>query len=427
MNENVQTPAGRKHILRQLVEKGVCIPCPESVEIGHDVSIHRISGKGVTIHSGCKIFGPETLIMEGVELGYEAPVTLRDCQLGREVKLKGGAFYESTFLAKASMGSGAQLREVCLIEEGAKGAHTVGLKQTILFPFVTLGSLINFCDCLMAGGTGEKNHSEVGSSYIHFNYTLNQDKATPSLLGDVPRGVMINQNSIFLGGQGGMVGPLRVEFGVQVAAGTIVRKDLLKGDTILLGGPSLSKTISFHPGLYTNLKRIVTLNARYIANLVALRRWYLDVRLQFTGEDRMASDLYKAAIAKLEKAIDERLKRLGEVAARMPQSIEIYKRTVKRAFSEDTVLRKREFFDRWPDLEQTFRAGLEIQGDPREREEFMEIIDSAIRRDGKDYIEVIKGLNGSESDLGVSWLQGVIDALTRQAWALLPGLGGGHE
>jgi hypothetical protein len=38
-----------------------------------------------------------------------------------------------------------------------------------------------------------KDHSEVGSSYIHFNYTPNQDKASASLLGDVPRGVMLRE------------------------------------------------------------------------------------------------------------------------------------------------------------------------------------------------------------------------------------------
>jgi len=30
------------------------------------------------------------------------------------------------------------------------------------------------------------------------------------LFGDVPRGVMLNQPPIFLGGQGGAVGPIRV-------------------------------------------------------------------------------------------------------------------------------------------------------------------------------------------------------------------------
>ncbi len=127
------------------------------------------------------------------------------------------------------MASGAQVREGCILEEEANASHTVGLKQTILFPFVTLGSLINFCDCFMAGGTSRKNHSEVGSSYIHFNYTPNQDKATASLIGDVPKGVMINQAPIFLGGQGGLVGPSRIGYGTVIAAvpftGRIVPKE----------------------------------------------------------------------------------------------------------------------------------------------------------------------------------------------------------
>jgi bifunctional UDP-N-acetylglucosamine pyrophosphorylase/glucosamine-1-phosphate N-acetyltransferase len=96
------------------------------------------------------------------------------------------------------------------------------------FPFATLGSLINFCDCLLAGGTSRKDHSEVGSSYIHFNFTATGDKVTPSLFGDVPRGVMLNQPPIFLGGQGGSVGPIRVGFGNVVSAGTVLRKDVHK-------------------------------------------------------------------------------------------------------------------------------------------------------------------------------------------------------
>ena len=81
----------------------------------------------------------------------------------------------------------------------------------------------------MSGGTDGKNHSEVGSSYIHFNYTPNQDKATPSLIGDVPAGVMLNQPPIFLGGQGGLVGPVRIGHGTVIAAGTIYRKDCPEG------------------------------------------------------------------------------------------------------------------------------------------------------------------------------------------------------
>jgi len=51
----------RKSILKQLLDKGVRIPCPESVEIGPDINPERVSGDDVTIYSGCKIFGPKPL------------------------------------------------------------------------------------------------------------------------------------------------------------------------------------------------------------------------------------------------------------------------------------------------------------------------------------------------------------------------------
>ena len=183
--------------IQRLIDKGVRIPVPDSVVIGDEVDPDRISGDNVVIHAGCRIFGRSTLILQGARLGYEGPVTAVDCQIGPNVQLYGGYFKGAVFLSGASAGSGSHVREGTIFEEEANIAHTVGLKQTILFPFVTLGSLINFCDCLMAGGTDRKNHSEVGSSYIHFNFTPNQDKATASLLGDVPRGVMLNQSPIF--------------------------------------------------------------------------------------------------------------------------------------------------------------------------------------------------------------------------------------
>ena len=165
------------------------------------------------------------------------------------------------------MGLAAHVREGCLLEEEASGAHCVGLKQTILFPFVTLGSLINFCDCLMAGGTGRKDHSEVGSSYIHFNFTPDGDKTTPSLIGDVPRGVMLRERPVFLGGQGGMVGPLRVGYGNVIAAGTILRNDVTEENKLVVGKSYTGSVTNFTPNQYSGLSRLVSNNVLYLANL----------------------------------------------------------------------------------------------------------------------------------------------------------------
>jgi UDP-N-acetylglucosamine/UDP-N-acetylgalactosamine diphosphorylase len=408
--------------VEKLIKKGVRIPCPDSLEIGREISVDRISGNGVVIHAGCKIFGSETLIMDGVQLGYEAPATINNCQLGRKVELKGGFFERSVFLEGAAMGSGAQIREACLLEEGAKGAHTVGLKHTILFPFVTLGSLINFCDCLMSGGTDAKNHSEVGSSYIHFNYTPNQDKATASLIGDVPRGVMINQDPIFLGGQGGIVGPVRMEYGNIVAAGTIIRKDILKKNVMLLGHTSFSKTIHFRSGLYTTLKRIIRLNTIYISNLVALRRWYLDIRAKFNSNNYMESALHKGAVDKIEMAIDERLKRLGEVAKKMPRSIDIHKQKAGEKASENLFYSEQEFFDRWPDIEGVIRDSYDLEGNTQKKEMFLNIIDKRLGSESREYIKVIKGLSENESKLGIDWLQELVEDISRKVFILLPTL-----
>ena len=300
-------PKGYEKVMR-LLDKGVEISNPLSLDIGPDVDVDCISGDGVVLYPGCRIYGAQTVISAGVRLGAEAPVTIDNCQLGPSVALKGGYFMKSVFLEKANMGSGAQVREGTLLEEEANGAHCVGLKQTILFPFVTLGSLINFCDCFMSGGTSRKNHGEVGSSYIHFNFTPDGNKTTASLFGDVPRGVMLNQPPIFLGGQGGTVGPVRTGYGTVVAAGSVLRDDV-PGDNMFVMGkalPGVQRAIA--PQAYKRLSRIVEKNIVYLASLVALEQWYVHVRRPFFAAQDLGLLVYDGALRVLASARAERAK-----------------------------------------------------------------------------------------------------------------------
>ncbi len=415
-------------ILNQLIEKGVRIPCPESIEIGPEVNPARIAGQKVTIHTGCKIFGANTLVLSGVTLGYEAPVTIHNCQLGKGVRLGGGFFSESCFLHGAAMGSGAQIREACLLEEGANGAHCVGLKHTILLPFVTLGSLINFCDCLMAGGTDEKNHSEVGSAYIHFNYTPNQDKATASLIGDVPKGVMINQKPIFLGGQGGLVGPVKINYGNVIAAGSIIRKDIHKTDRLFLGQAATAMSLPFSPGRYANIRRIVSRNTDYIANLIALRRWHLDIRpLMMGGNDPMEKSLLTGAVEKLDMAVAERIKRLGQVAENTAGLRDIPAEKAGSPAQTASHGRRNEFSENWTKVADVFFRGLDSTGDRKKRDSFLQILDQSIRRNGHDYLQTIKGLTREEAELGTAWLQSIVDEVCNQVLDKLPRLGLMHK
>ncbi len=265
------------------------------------------------IHPGCRVVNSS--IGPGCELGAEGPVTLENCQLGRNVQLKGGYFSGAVFLDGANMGSGAHVRAGTILEEEANGAHTVGLKQTVLLPYATLGSLINFCDVLMAGGTSRKDHSEVGSSYIHFNFTPNQDKATASLVGDVPRGVLLNQKPIFLGGQGGLVGPARIAFGTVIAAGGVCRKDLLEENHLHVPAAPAEKTVPFEPGRYGNTDRILKNNLIYIGNIKALKAWYENVRSLFI-RDEFDRAVHEGALANLDLILNERFQRLEKFIAK---------------------------------------------------------------------------------------------------------------
>lgn len=403
--------------IKSLLEKGVKIPNTDSVEIGEDVDISRIAEKGVVIYSGCKIYGKSTLILQGAKLGYEGPVTVKNCHIGADVELKGGFFKEAVFLQKASMGSCSHVREGTILEEQANAAHAVGLKHTILFPFVTLGSLINFCDVAMSGGTSRQNHSEVGSSYIHFNYTPNQDKATPSLIGNVAEGVMLNQKPIFLGGQGGIIGPCRLAFGATIAAGVICRKDELRQERLIFGGSGKAGNISFTKSKYQNIDRIVVNNIIYIANLIALMQWYKNVRSQFISDVFFTETLFEGLKEKLNMAIDERIKRLKNFCLKMPDDFE-------NKLSQDNpslfTRQKKQIYENWDAVENSFEILRCVDGVESLRNEFLEKIYYGIKNLGKNYLSVIKNLEGKSSKLGSKWLQQIVDHITFETLKILP-------
>lgn len=387
-------------VIETLLRKGVRMPNPASVEIGDDLDPDRISGDGVTIHAGCRLRGATTVISAGCTLGAEGPVTIEDCQLGLGVDLKAGYFAKSVFLAGANMGSGAHVREGSILEEEANGAHCVGLKQTILFPFVTLGSLINFCDCLMSGGTSRSDHSEVGSSYIHFNFTPDGNKTTASLFGDVPRGVMLDQPAIFLGGQGGVVGPVRTGFGTVVAAGSVLRADVDDDGMLVTVDAPPGKVRPATRHTYRQLARIVERNVGYIASLDALAAWYRDIRQPFFLAQPLGAEVYEGAVKALASGRAERLKRLKALIGHLDESDEA----------------RRELRAHVAELVAVFGG----EADPPPQGLVQEF--SKALADQMSYIEAVKGLSAAAKTVGVAWLNRIIEDRTRRAAALVPHL-----
>jgi UDP-N-acetylglucosamine/UDP-N-acetylgalactosamine diphosphorylase len=367
------------------------------VTIEPDVDPSRIAEDSV-IHAGCRIMGAETSIGPGCIIGAEGPATIENCQLGRRVQLKGGFFSESTFLDGSNMGSGAHVRAGGVLEDEANGAHSVGLKQTVFLPFVTAGSLINFCDALMAGGTSRKNHSEIGSSYVHFNFTPHQDKATPSLLGDVPRGVFLNNDPIFLGGQGGLLGPARIAYGTVVAAGGVCRKSILQENQLHVPASPRSVTVDYETGVYRRIGQIVKNNLIYIGNIEALREWYAHVRSLFVrdGFDQAVLD---GAIHNLNLIHTERIQRLGAVAAKMGESIRLLEAKSGAASTELELQKKFELI--WPEMERELCCNA-FGADAT-------FIDSVRGAQTESYLETVQSLSAPTRETGRRWLQSIVD------------------
>ncbi len=357
--------------LHEFVAQGVEIVDPRQTFIGPAVRPERVR-PGAILHPGTRLIGARTLIGEEAQVGTEGPATIVDGVLGPGARVASGYVEGAVLLDRASLGFAAHARPGTLLEEECSTAHCVGLKHTILLSFVTLGSLINFCDCLMAGGTSRRDHSEVGSGFIHFNYTpwgARGDKATPSLIGDVCAGVFLREPRIFLGGAGGLVGPGRVDFGGITGAGQVVRKPV--GRSRLSLQPTRELDVERVPGHLDDAEPRAGRNVVYIANLVALRTWYRTVRLPRAADDTQRAVL-EAAVETLGLCIDERVKRL------------------------DAFLKER---------------GAAVPGLTLEPDVPCPLREQIAQRPGEDHLAWVQGLDAADAAAGTDWLRAVVDSV----------------
>jgi len=303
-------------ILRHLSQKGLRIIDPRQTWVGDDVVLDRIHPTA-TLYPGVRLSGSRTLVGRNVVLGREGSVVAINSAFGSGTHVASGFLEDAVVHSDARIGANCHIRGGCLLEEQVKTGHAVGQKQTILMSFTTLGSLINFCDLLMAGGTSRWDHSEVGSGFIHFNFTpwgVHGGKATPSLFGDVVSGAFLRSKRIFLGGAGGVVGPRSIGYGSVVAAGQVVRKDVLARRMVLSPVVPFDREVA--PPASDKIDDIRRRNIEYLAQLHSLRVWYHSVRLNRAAnasEPLFESALVSESITNLDFCIAERSLHLSEL------------------------------------------------------------------------------------------------------------------
>jgi hypothetical protein len=298
-----------------LSTRGVDVWGAHRVFIGEEVHLENIE-PGAVLYDAV-ITGASTRIGAGSHIGISGPARIDDCQIGRDVEVGAGTYEGATLLDGAKVRGFAELRPGTLLEEEAEAAHSTAFKNTILTAGAVAGSLINFCDAFLSGGTSRADHSEIGSGVVHFNFDPRGDK-WGSLFGDV-RGVLLRSAPVFVGGQCGLVAPLHVDFGAVTAAGSVVRRDV-GPDCIKFDAAPSGVMGGFDREVYQGLNRKFLTTAQLVGTLWALDVWYERVRLPYA--DGRLTPLYEAARKQIRGHIEERVKRIGKIISKLPRSLE---------------------------------------------------------------------------------------------------------
>lgn len=378
---------GNRLRIARLSDRGVAVWGSDRVYIGDDVPLESIE-PDATIHHAT-ITGKNTFIGRGAQVGRSGHARVHGCQIGRNCEIGAGTYDGATLLEGANVRGFAELRPGTLLEEEVEAAHSVAFKNTILTATCVTGSLINYCDLFMSGGTSRRDHSEVGSGVVHFNFDPRQDK-WGSLLGDV-RGVLLRSAPVFVGGQVGLVAPVHVDFGAVVAAGSIVRHDVGPG-CVHFEVARTQHVEGFDREVYTGLVRKILSTAKLVGSLWALSSWYAQVRLPFADSDQTV--LYEAAREQMQRHIDERVKRIGRVIGKLPRSLEKSHATMRPELRAEHEM----LIERQGQIEGALiRPGTAAPPDGLLRE-------YELARKTKSHIESIRAVSEERAEMAAKWL-----------------------
>lgn len=298
--------------IRILQGKGVEIPSSESVTLGNDVNLDNIEATA-RIGPGTSISGAGTMIGAGTSIVGAA--TIRNCLIGRNCMLHSGEYLDSVLLDGCSTVGWARVRGHSAWEEGTQTAHNVDTKTTVLGYKTTLGSLINFCNVLMLGGTSPRLEvgAEVGSGTINFNF-LPYGPAVGALI--KPSTVVGSVESPFLscadapirydfiGGHSSIIAPVVIGLNCVVAAKARVNPGIY-GDDVMISGGNLERASVVDVARVRILKDMrpkYKVLIHQLATAVAFRRW-CDFRIEWaemSGLDDFEIRLVKGFACKVD-------------------------------------------------------------------------------------------------------------------------------
>ena len=394
--------SGNRTRIESLQKRNVDVWGPERVYVSEDVRLDAIEAGAVIRHA--TLSGSELRIAKGAKVGVSGHAEVENCQIGTDVELGAGLYQGATFLQGAKVRGFAEIRPGTLLEEEAEVAHAVALKNTTFTSCCVAGSLINFCDLFLSGGTSRRDHTEIGSGAIHFNFDPRGDK-WGSLIGGI-RGVLLRSEPVFVGGNCGIVGPVEIGFGAVTAAGSVIRRDVDENVLVATGSKNV-QIRGFDRRIYGSLTSRFLLTAKLIGTFRALDCWYTQVRLP--SASAAERPLYEAARKQIELQVAERIKRLGNIIAKLPESISL---SLAGSSTEDSpaIRQHRVLIECWPAARDALSSPVEPPAAPVE---FISAFGEA-RNKGMGHNQAIQNTNAGLSETA-QWLEDIVDGVTERA------------
>jgi UDP-N-acetylglucosamine/UDP-N-acetylgalactosamine diphosphorylase len=216
---------------------------------------------------------------------------------------------------------------------------------------------------------------------------------------------------IFRGGLGGLVGPARIAYGSVVAAGGICRQDITEENRLHIPAAPAAGTTPYETGVYGDVNRIIRNNLYYIGSIIALKEWYRNVRRTFMCRDRFDRACLSGALKNLDLMLDERIRRLGDLARNMKQSI---RRLEAQGDAPERVLAgQHRLHNRWESIEFELKQA-DWTKDAGTRETFLSVADNLPV--GGTYVETIRALEPGTREAGRTWLRSIVEGVA-QLWS----------
>lgn len=372
---------------------------PERVYVSADVNLDAIEPTAVIRQA--TLSGKDLSVAAGAVVGTSGHAEVSDCQIGPDAELGAGLYQGATLFNGVKVRGFAEIRPGTLLEEEVDIAHSVALKNTTFTACCVAGSLINFCDLFLTGGTSRKDHTEIGSGAIHYNFDPRGDK-WGSLLGSI-RGVVLRSDPVFIGGTCGLVGPLEVGLGAVTAANCTIRKDV-PANTLVSTDDRAVSIPNFDRTAYGSLRRQFRVTAKLVATLRGLEAWYELVRLPHAPPRER--HLYEFAMKRVGVQAQERIDRLAKIVAKLEAGAPTVSAWVQQEH--------RQLVQSWPGLRSTLQQPVDPQEPPTR---FTEAYAEA-RGSGQGHVAALKAADSYAAE-AEAWLEGLVDAAMRPVDARL--------